>query len=104
MDPDLDRSKASFQQGDACDLSKDLGTFDCVLAANLICRLHTPRDFFSRLASLINPGGILVITSPYTFMTEYTPRSVLHITVTIVLGSYHQGCHGHGKVMEFLEF
>ena len=76
VDPDLDRKKALFQQGDACNLSKDLGTFDCVLAANLICRLHTPQDFFSRLESLVNPGVILVITSPYTFMTEYTPRSV----------------------------
>ena len=69
-----DRSKADFRVGDACNLPLDLGQFGCVLAANLICRLHTPQAFFDRLRSLVAPGGILVITSPYTFLPEYTPR------------------------------
>ncbi len=29
---------------------------------------------FSQLAALVKPGGQLVITSPYTWMEEYTPR------------------------------
>jgi len=70
----LDKEKAVFLQGDACNLPLDLGCFGLVLAANLICRLHSPRSFLDRLASLVAPGGTLVITSPYTFMTEYTPK------------------------------
>ena len=69
-----DRSRAHFKQGDACNLPLDLGQYGCVLAANLICRLHRPQGFLDRLASLVAPGGILVLTSPYTFMTEYTPK------------------------------
>lgn len=75
VQPSIDRSRCSFQQGDACDLPLDLGKFDCVLAANLICRLHTPLDFLNRMTDLIVPGGILVITSPYTFLQEFTDQS-----------------------------
>ena len=60
--------------GDACWLDADLKEFGCVLAANLICRLENPLMFLVRCASLVARGGILVITSPYTFMTEYTPE------------------------------
>ena len=58
--------------GDACCLDGDLENFGCVLAANLICRLHDPSMFLLRCGTLVAKGGILVITSPYTFMTEFT--------------------------------
>lgn len=74
VDTQINRSRAVFQQGDACNLSLNLGQFGCVLAANLICRLHTPKSFFDRLPSLVAPGGILVITSPYSFSREFTSR------------------------------
>jgi putative 4-mercaptohistidine N1-methyltranferase len=63
-----------FARGDACDLPADLGTFDFVLMANLIDRLPDPAKCLARLPGLINPGGWLVITSPYTWLEEYTPR------------------------------
>lgn len=71
---DLDRTKTSFIQGDACCLPKDVGKFDCVLAANLICRLQTPKDFLHNIGNFIETGGILVITSPYSISEEYTPK------------------------------
>ncbi|XP_064603824.1 uncharacterized protein LOC135469204 [Liolophura sinensis] len=71
----IDRGRTSFQQGDACDLPTSLGQFGCVLAANLICRLHKPFDFLARLPGLVAPGGILVITSPYTWLEQFTPKS-----------------------------
>ncbi|XP_033110543.1 uncharacterized protein LOC117111676 [Anneissia japonica] len=74
VDTNIDRNKASFQQGDACNLPLDLGQFGCVVAANLICRLHTPMDFLNRLSSLVAPGGFLLLTSPFTFSVEYTPK------------------------------
>jgi putative 4-mercaptohistidine N1-methyltranferase len=63
-----------FARGDACDLSTDLGTFDFVLMANLIDRLPDPAKCLARLPDIVNPGGWLVITSPYTWLDEYTPR------------------------------
>ena len=46
----LDRRRAHFQVGDATNLPGDLGTFDVVLAANLICRLAEPAAISSAVA------------------------------------------------------
>lgn len=70
----IERARVSFQQGDAMALPDDLGKFDVVLAANLIDRLENPRDLLNALPGLMNPGGQLVISSPYTWLEEYTPR------------------------------
>ena len=63
-----------FEQGDAQDLRGDLGSFDCVLAANLLCRLARPADFLQRLPELLNPGGQLIITTPNTWLESFTAR------------------------------
>jgi len=63
-----------FERGDACALRDDLGKFDLVLMANLIDRLPDPARCLAHLPKLIEPGGWLVITSPYTWLEEYTPR------------------------------
>ena len=63
-----------FVRGDACALPADLGAFDAVLMANLICRLHDPQACLKRLPALVNPGGTLVITTPNTWLEEFTPR------------------------------
>jgi len=47
---------------------------DLILAANLIDRLYNPALFLSRIHERIHPGGLLVLTSPYTWLTEHTPR------------------------------
>lgn len=62
-----------FQVGDALQLAPDLGVFDLVLAANLLDRVPSPRRLLEVLRSLVVPGGQLVITSPYTWLEEYTP-------------------------------
>ncbi len=64
-----------FQQGDATNLSRNLGPFDCVHAANLICRLPEPMRFLDQAPSLIKPGGSLVLATPCTWLEEYTPRN-----------------------------
>jgi len=63
-----------FEKGDACALRADLGSFDFVLMANLVDRLPDPVRCLARLPKLVSPGGWLVITSPYTWLEEYTPR------------------------------
>jgi putative 4-mercaptohistidine N1-methyltranferase len=71
---DLRGDGVSFERGDACELRADLGVFDFVLMANLIDRLPDPARCLARLPALLSPGGLLVITSPYTWMEEYAPR------------------------------
>ncbi|MEM9445720.1 MAG: putative 4-mercaptohistidine N1-methyltransferase [Verrucomicrobiota bacterium] len=71
---EIDRSRVQFEQGDACNLRKDLGSFHLILMANLIDRLPNPKACLERLPNLLFPKGILVITSPYTWMEVYTPK------------------------------
>ncbi|HCR30134.1 MAG TPA: putative 4-mercaptohistidine N1-methyltransferase [Opitutae bacterium] len=67
-------NRAKFLQGDAMDLDEQLGTFDFILMANLVDRLPDPARCLKPMASFLNKGGILAVTSPYTWLTEYTPK------------------------------
>jgi putative 4-mercaptohistidine N1-methyltranferase len=71
---DLRAGNVSFERGDACALPPDIGKFDFVLMANLIDRLPDPAKCLARLPDVINPNGWLVITSPYTWLEDYTSR------------------------------
>lgn len=73
--PEIDRQRVTFEIGDAMDLHPDLGAFDVVLLANLIDRLCEPLRCLAQLPRLVSPGGQLVITSPYTWLEEFTPQA-----------------------------
>lgn len=62
-----------FTQGDACDLNTSLDRYDLIFAGNLIDRLNNPKGFLSTIDRWINAGGLLVLTSPYTWLEEFTP-------------------------------
>ena len=66
--------KVDFWQGDACNLKPQFTNYDFILAANLIDRLYSPRQFLSNIHQRLNVGGVLMITSPYTWLEEHTPR------------------------------
>lgn len=66
--------KLQFLQGDACNLKPLHTGFDLILAANLIDRLYSPRKFLESVHERLNPGGLLLIASPYTWLAEHTPR------------------------------
>jgi SAM-dependent methyltransferase len=68
------RERAQFEHGDAQGLRPELGSFDVVLAANLVDRLAEPARFLARCPALVKSGGQLVITSPYTWLEEFTPK------------------------------
>lgn len=68
-----DPARVSFEQGDAMNLRDDLGSFDRVLAANLLCRLTEPARLLARLPDLVAPGGELILTTPCTWLEEFTP-------------------------------
>lgn len=66
--------RVSFMQGDACNLKPILTGYDLILAANLIDRLYSPRRFLAHIHERLNPGGILILASPYTWLEEHTPK------------------------------
>jgi putative 4-mercaptohistidine N1-methyltranferase len=72
---DIRRKSCSFEVGDATELRHGIGSFDVVLAANLIDRVTRPRNLLRSLAKIVRPGGHLIMTSPYTWLEEFTPAS-----------------------------
>ena len=64
-----------FFQGDACNLKPQFTGYDLILAANLIDRLYNPAQFLEAIHERLNPGGLLMIASPYTWLVEHTPRA-----------------------------
>jgi putative 4-mercaptohistidine N1-methyltranferase len=61
-----------FSQGDAANLKPQFTGYDLIFAGNLIDRLYQPKLFLDRINDRINDTGWLVITSPYTWLEEYT--------------------------------
>lgn len=74
IDSQIDRSRTHFRQGDAMQLPEDLGKFQVILMANLIDRLVNPKLCLNQLPDLMETNGQLIITSPYTWLDEYTPK------------------------------
>jgi putative 4-mercaptohistidine N1-methyltranferase len=72
---EIDRSRVTFEQGDALALRSDLGAFDVVLLANLVDRLREPRRCLVSLSDLVRLGGQLIVTTPCTWLEDYTAQS-----------------------------
>jgi putative 4-mercaptohistidine N1-methyltranferase len=70
----IEPGRVAFEVGDATDLRADLGGFDAVLAANLLCRLRDPGRFLKRLADLVLPGGCAIVVTPCTWLESFTPK------------------------------
>jgi putative 4-mercaptohistidine N1-methyltranferase len=71
---DSARNKVDFFQGDSCSLKTLFTGYDLVLACNLIDRLYDPAKFLATIHERVNEGGLLNITSPYTWLREFTER------------------------------
>jgi 5-histidylcysteine sulfoxide synthase/putative 4-mercaptohistidine N1-methyltranferase len=67
--------RIEFAQGDAHNLKPQFTHYDLVLAANLIDRLYDPARFLATIHQRINPGGLLLIASPYTWLEEFTEKA-----------------------------
>ena len=68
------KEKVVFWQGDACNLKAHFSGYDLVVATNLIDRLYEPKLFLEMVHERINDGGLLVLTSPYTWLEEHTKK------------------------------
>lgn len=73
---DAVKNKVEFYQGDACNLKPIFCDYDLVLALNLIDRLYDPEKFLTTIHARMKPGGLLVIASPYTWLTEHTEKKL----------------------------
>jgi len=68
------KDKVEFFQGDACNMKPQFTGYDFILAANLIDRLYNPANFLQSIHERLNVGGLLMLASPYTWLTDHTPR------------------------------
>lgn len=68
-----DKARIRFERGDAMNLFADIGDLDVVHAANLLCRLSEPQRLLDRLPALVKEGGQLLLTTPCTWLEEFTP-------------------------------
>ena len=78
IDPAIDRTRLHFEQGDGSDIDSKYHDFDVVLHANVLCRLPDPQAGLLRLQGkkgLVKPGGIVVMTTPFSWLEQYTQRS-----------------------------
>jgi len=66
-------ARATFVQGDACALPDSIGNFQAILMANLLCRLPDPAAAMDGVSQRLDNGGILMVTSPYSWFDQYTP-------------------------------
>jgi 5-histidylcysteine sulfoxide synthase/putative 4-mercaptohistidine N1-methyltranferase len=76
--PDI-AGKVNFFVGDACaihDMAKDrkISTYDGVIMSNLLCRLPDPMACLTGLKGIMNLGGVVVMVTPFSWLTEFTPR------------------------------
>jgi len=68
------QGKVTFWQADACNLKPIYKDFDLIFGGNLIDRLYDPKKFLDSLPERLNEGGVLILTSPYTWQEESTPK------------------------------
>lgn len=69
----VDPIRLEFKCVDAMEFVKKKLAFDVVVAANLICRLKDPLFFLKNLSNIVSTHGQLILTSPYSWLEEFTP-------------------------------
>lgn len=93
VDLSIDRNRVCFEQGDACDIAPYYQGFDAVLLANVLCRLPEPMRCLERMqgqGALVAQGGVLVMTTPFSWLEEFTPRENWLEGVSAVKKALHE--------------
>jgi putative 4-mercaptohistidine N1-methyltranferase len=67
-------NRVKFKCCDLMDCSQDPTSYHVVLAANVLCRLPDPQEFLTLLPQLVAPKGQLILTTPYSWLEEFTSR------------------------------
>jgi SAM-dependent methyltransferase len=66
---------AEIRQSTAAQLSCPDGQLDVVACLNVIDRVAQPMTLVAQLSRLVRRGGVLVLSSPFQFRAELTPRA-----------------------------
>lgn len=67
-------SRCHFMQADACNLNEKFDRYNLIFAGNLIDRLYSPKQFLNMVSGRLEEQGILILTSPYTWLEEFTQK------------------------------
>ena len=100
-----DYSHIHFMQQDATNMKPEYTDYDLVVAANLIDRLHSPARFLRDLPERMNPGAVLLIASPYTWLETFTKKEnwlggfKRDGEPVTTLDGLHEGLDGHFTLM-----
>lgn len=71
------KGRARFALGDACQIDSWCTGYDLVVLANLLCRLPDPAACLRQFVdddALVNAGGVILITAPYSWNERFAPR------------------------------
>lgn len=71
----IDPTRVDFICTDVMEIFQTNQTYSVVLAANIICRLHDPKLFLDQIHLLVESSGQLIITTPYSWLEEFTPKA-----------------------------
>ena len=73
-------------QGDACGLPAEMaGQYDAVLAANLLDRVPEPQRVLAQAREALAPGGVLVLTTPFSWCDIFVVHSTHCLQLYIIL-------------------
>ncbi|MEB3196586.1 MAG: 5-histidylcysteine sulfoxide synthase [Candidatus Sericytochromatia bacterium] len=75
LDPSIDGTRLRFERADAHQPPLAWEPFDAVLMANLVDRLTRPAECLAAIHRWVRPGGLLMLTTPYTWLAEFTPKA-----------------------------
>ena len=70
----IQSGRVQFYQENACNLSSRHQQYNLIFAGNLLDRLQDPKQFLNSIHNYLTMDGVLVMSSPYTLLEEYTPR------------------------------
>ncbi|KAK8720018.1 hypothetical protein OTU49_013622 [Cherax quadricarinatus] len=62
---DSSRERVEFWDEDACALAYTCGTFDCVVASNVLTVMYDPKSFLQDIHRYVTNGGLLVVGDAY---------------------------------------
>ncbi|MFZ3475737.1 5-histidylcysteine sulfoxide synthase [Streptomyces sp. 4.24] len=64
--------RVRFEVADACSPQPSLGTFDAVVASNILCRVADPARLLENLAQCLHPSGLLLLATPWSWDEQFT--------------------------------
>lgn len=67
-------TRVEFFQADALNLKERFSDYNLIFAGNLLDRLTEPKKFLTTIHERLSPGGLLILSSPYTWLEEFTKQ------------------------------